>query len=288
MVWNIFSDSSLLGEWSNLTNLFHMGWNHQTDVIRSSFFCNWWGSDGNLMLWDMGTGLCCRYLPVSTAVLCLAVDAQTEWFRMVYGCWSRLALEPFKARVNQNGLCGQRCRPMWQKEIGDLRKSSGLAGKSCFERPFRLFLEARLKLHHFGDIWGTFWKCGSRSNIQGILTLPCSLRHLYSYYMSVSTPLHICLHACKCPPFVAITHRRLWDLDRGFCLREMDIPRAYSTPRCAKSLPDFSGCVPREMVPWHLQAGRVCQKSPRSSLTGRWRLLLVLPLHLDAPLAKQL
>ena len=32
------------------------------------------------MLWDMGTGQCCRYLPVSTAVLCLAVDAQTEWF----------------------------------------------------------------------------------------------------------------------------------------------------------------------------------------------------------------
>lgn len=180
-----------------------MGWNHQTDVIRSSFFCNWWGSDGNLMLWDMGTGLCCRYLPVSTAVLCLAVDAQTEWFRMVYRCWSRLALEPFKALVNQNGICGQRCRPMWQKEIGDLRKSSGLAGKSCFEWPFRLFLEAPLKLHHFGDIWGTFWKCGSSSNVQGILILGCSLRHLYSLF--VSTPLHICLHACKCPPFVAIT-----------------------------------------------------------------------------------
>ena len=30
--------------------------------------------------------------------------------------------------------------------------------------------------------------------------------------------------------------RRLWDLDRGFCLREMGIPLTYSTPRCAKSL----------------------------------------------------
>lgn len=184
------------------------------------------------------------------------------------------------------------CRPMWQKEIGDLRKSSGLAGKSCFEWPFRLFLEAPLKLHHFGDIWGTVWKCGSRSNIQGILTLPCSLRHLEYMYLYVC--FYTSPHLFACVQVSALcrnyTHlcRRLWDLDRGFCLREMDIPRTYSTPRCAKSLPDFSGCVSREMVPWHLQAGRVCQKSPRSSLTGRWRLLLVLPQHLDAPLAKQL
>lgn len=32
------------------------------------------GSDGNFMLWDLGTGQCCRYLPISTTVLCLAVD----------------------------------------------------------------------------------------------------------------------------------------------------------------------------------------------------------------------
>ena len=36
------------------------------------------GSDGNFMLWDLGTGQCCRYLPISTTVLCLAVDAQAE------------------------------------------------------------------------------------------------------------------------------------------------------------------------------------------------------------------
>ena len=36
------------------------------------------GSDGNFMLWDLGTGQCCRYLPISTTVVCLAVDAPAE------------------------------------------------------------------------------------------------------------------------------------------------------------------------------------------------------------------
>lgn len=36
------------------------------------------GSDANLMLWDLGSGQCCRDLPMGTAVVCLAVDAQTD------------------------------------------------------------------------------------------------------------------------------------------------------------------------------------------------------------------
>eukprot|EP00434_Breviolum_minutum_P036205 symbB.v1.2.032075.t1/scaffold3801.1/size50132/2 len=56
---------------SSLTNEKHV----EITLVRASKPCALTaGSDGNLMLWDMGTGLCCRYLPVSTAVLCLAVD----------------------------------------------------------------------------------------------------------------------------------------------------------------------------------------------------------------------
>ena len=37
MVSNIFYFHSYLGKWSNLTNIFQMGWNHQLDVVHDVF-----------------------------------------------------------------------------------------------------------------------------------------------------------------------------------------------------------------------------------------------------------
>ena len=34
MVWNIFYFHPCLGKWSNLSNIFQMGWNHQLDTHR--------------------------------------------------------------------------------------------------------------------------------------------------------------------------------------------------------------------------------------------------------------
>ena len=42
MVSNIFNFHPYLGEWSNLTNIFEMGWNHQLVIdVKSLLFC--WG-----------------------------------------------------------------------------------------------------------------------------------------------------------------------------------------------------------------------------------------------------
>ena len=35
VVWNIFYFHPYLGEWSDLTNIFQMGWNHQPEYVRN-------------------------------------------------------------------------------------------------------------------------------------------------------------------------------------------------------------------------------------------------------------
>ena len=40
VVSNIFCFHPYLGKWSNLTNIFQMGWNHQLDIIEATI-CKW-------------------------------------------------------------------------------------------------------------------------------------------------------------------------------------------------------------------------------------------------------
>ena len=40
-----------LGKWSNLTNIFQMGWNHQLDYLMTALTCRWWSTSSCLLPW---------------------------------------------------------------------------------------------------------------------------------------------------------------------------------------------------------------------------------------------